>query len=91
MAVIVLATTIAGATASAYAQTQRFRDTEAAQAFAARDFECAVVELDKLRELNPENVLILRFLGITLDQLDRDGDAIDIFSDTLDLRRITSH
>ena len=67
---------------SVSAQVQ-FKDTEAAKAFIAKDFDRALEEFQKLRESNPNNTLILQYLAITLKQLGRFDEAIDIFREAL--------
>jgi len=70
--------------AMAVVQTKvRFSQTAAAQAFAAKQFEKALEEFQKLRAANPNNALILRYLAITLDRLGRHDEAIDIFKEAL--------
>ena len=84
---IVLCVVVAGSVTmltNADAQTVlRFRDTPGAIAFQVRDYDRALVEFQKLRQANPNNTLILRYLGITLSELGRFKEAIDIFKEAI--------
>ena len=59
--------------------------TDAAVAFKAGDYERAATEFEQLVSENPEDVTLLRYLGITLRKLERYTDALVIFQRTLAL------
>ena len=59
--------------------------TDAAVAFKAGDYERAVSEFAQLVSENPEDITLLRYLGITLRKLERYADALTIFQKTLTL------
>lgn len=80
VAVIVVADRATVATAQSNVQ---FRDTPAAQAFLAKDYALALEEFEKLREANPGNLLVLRYLAITLDQLGRYDEALAVYDEAL--------
>lgn len=84
MLALLLVTLLAVGTQDASAQApMRFRDTPGAKAFIAKDYPRALEEFRKLREANPNNTLILRYLAITLDQLGRYREAIDVYKEAL--------
>jgi hypothetical protein len=83
-ALVLLAWLFAGGLATAEAQTpMRFRDTPGAQAFLAKRYQDALREFRKLREANPNHVVILRYLAITLDRLNRYDEAVAVFKEAL--------
>ncbi|HEC11991.1 MAG TPA: tetratricopeptide repeat protein [Acidiferrobacteraceae bacterium] len=73
----------AGLTDAAAQSPMRFRDTPGAKAFVAKDYPRALEEFRRLRQANPNNTLILRYLAITLSQLGRYQEAIGIFKEAL--------
>ncbi len=66
-------------------QTLLLVDTPAGQAFKARRYDVALAELQKMAEADPKDVLVLRYLGMTLDRLGRYRDAIQTFQQALAL------
>ncbi len=81
---VLLLIVLADSQQSTEAQSEsRFQDTTAAKAFIAMDYSLALDEFLKLRESNPNNTLILRYLAITLDQLGRYEDAINIYNEAI--------
>ena len=84
LTLVLLVTFVAQALPSAVAQSpMRFRDTPGAKAFLAKNYPRALEEFNRLRQANPNNTLILRYLAITLDQLGRYAEAINIFREAL--------
>jgi tetratricopeptide (TPR) repeat protein len=61
----------------------RFTETDAAKAFEAGRYEEAVTELLRLRETNPENLLVLRYLAMSYDRVGRFADALKTFAAAL--------
>ena len=81
----ILALCLAGFAASwaAAAGPMRFTETDAAKAFEAGRYEEAVTELLRLRETNPENLLVLRYLAMSYDRVGRFADALKTFAAAL--------
>jgi Tfp pilus assembly protein PilF len=71
------------ASAALAQEVMQFSDTPAAQAFAVEDYETAVVEFEQLRENNPDNTLVLRYLAISLDLVGRTDEAIGVYHEAL--------
>lgn len=71
--------------ASAWAQDAAFIETPAGRAFKARQYDVALVELEKMVAANPRDALALRYLAITLDRLGRYRDAIATYQRALAL------
>lgn len=63
----------------------RFTETEAARAFQAGRYEEAVRELLRLRETNPDNLVVLRYLAMSYDRLGRVNDALRVYIEALTL------
>lgn len=63
----------------------RFTDTEAAKAFQAGAYDKAVIELLRLRETNPENLLVLRYLAMSYDRLGQFKDSLRVYIEALSL------
>lgn len=80
-----LITLVVGVQSLQAQSVSRFRDTPGARAFAAKDYPTARIEFERLRDANPGNVLILRYLAITLDALGESKDAITLFQKALDI------
>jgi len=59
--------------------------TDAAAAFKAGDYQRAAQEFARLASENPEDVTLLRYLGITLRKLERYQDALTVFQKALTL------
>lgn len=70
---------------ASWAQDLAFVDTAAGRAFKAQQYDVALVELERMVATNPQDVLALRYLGITLDRLGRFREAIDVFQRALAL------
>ncbi|HEC12795.1 MAG TPA: tetratricopeptide repeat protein [Acidiferrobacteraceae bacterium] len=80
----VAAATLLAVGGNAMAQVAvKFQETAAAKAFSAKRYQEALKEFRKLNEQNPNNVLILRYLAITLDRLGHYDEAIVIFKEAL--------
>ena len=62
-----------------------FADTEAAQAFQSGRYDVALRELLRLRETNPRNLLVLRYLAMSYDRLGRVNDALRVYIEALAL------
>jgi tetratricopeptide (TPR) repeat protein len=73
------------AAVAAWGQTVRLEETAAGQAFKARQYEAALVEFQKLAAANPGDVLVQRYLALTLDRLGRYREAIEAFQRALAL------
>jgi tetratricopeptide (TPR) repeat protein len=71
--------------AQAGAQEPAFVDTPAGQAFKAQQYPAALTELERMLAADPQDVLALRYLGITLDRLGRYQEALDAFGRALGL------
>lgn len=66
-------------------QPLHFTDTPAAKAFQAGRFEEAVAELLRLRETNPDNLLVLRYLAMSYDRLGRYNAALLVYIEALSI------
>ena len=82
-AIPVLLACIAAAPIARAEAPVRFTDTEAAKAFQAGAYEKALEELLRLRETNPDNLLVLRYLAMSYDRMGRYTDALRIYLDAL--------
>jgi len=60
-------------------------DTPAGRAFKAKQYDIALEEFKKLAAQNPKDVLILRYLAMTLDRLGRYDEAIKVYQQALAL------
>ena len=60
-------------------------ETEAGKAFKAKDYGKALVEFNKLLETEPDNTLILRYIGITYHKLGDYPKAVETFEKALKL------
>ena len=63
-----------------------FLETPAAEAFKAGDFEAALAGFRALLESDPDDPLVLRYLAITLDRLERHDEAIESLRRALEIR-----
>lgn len=59
------------------------RDTAAAREFLNARYDVALEEFRKLARTNPNNVLVLRYLAITLGRLQRYDEAVRVFQEAL--------
>ena len=62
---------------SAALTPKAFLETPAATAFKAGDFEAALSGFEALRAEHPDDPLVLRYLAMTLDRLERHEEAIE--------------
>lgn len=60
-------------------------DTPAGKAFKDKRYDNALEEFKKLAAQNPKDVLVLRYLAMTLDRLGRYDDAIKVYEQALAL------
>lgn len=67
----------------AQGETLPLLDTPAGKAFKARQYDVALAEFKRLAEANPKDVLILRYLALTLDRLRRYDEAIKVYQQAL--------
>jgi len=74
-----------GISVSRAEELMRFAETEAARAFQAGRYDIAVKELLRLRETNPDNLLVLRYLAMSYDRIGQVNDALRVYIAALTL------